>query len=416
MSRTRLHAQLLVPGRGEPLRDAVVDLDDTTISYAGPAAGAPVRISDQEFTVPTVMPGLWDCHTHLTGVRSFDLSRALLEPVARRAARAAGDLRAALAAGVTSVRDAGGFAIDLAAAVRDGSVLGPTIHAAGAILSTTGGHGDLHDLPLEWVHDLMTHESMLRLCDGPDACATAVREQLRRNAAVIKICASGGVLSEVDDPIHQQFTDAELATIVEVAGLAQRSVMAHCHGKPGIMAAVEAGVRTVEHGTYLDEECCAAMVERDVLLVPTRLIVTELAAVGAASGMSPAMLDKLFATAERHADALTMAHEAGVRIAMGTDVAASGRHLPAAWGNHGRELALMQASGLGPLEVLEAATANGPDTLGLQAPRSGQLVAGYDADVITVDGDPTADLTVLADPANIGHVFVGGRRVAGAAA
>ena len=102
---------------------------------------------------------------------------------------------------------------------------------------------------------------MMRLADGPDECARAVREQLRRNAKVIKVCASGGVLSEVDDPVHQQFTVAELRAIVEVAGLADRVVAAHCHGKPGIMAALRAGVRTIEHGTYLDDECCDAMRE-----------------------------------------------------------------------------------------------------------------------------------------------------------
>ena len=132
---------------------------------------------------------------------------------------------------------------------------GPAVYAAGSILSTTGGHADLHSYPLAWMNDF-GHQRYgdMRLADGPAECMRAVREQLRRNARVIKVCASGGVLSEIDDPIHQQFTDAELRVIVEVAGLAERVVAAHCHGKPGIMAAIEAGVRTIEHGTYLDEE------------------------------------------------------------------------------------------------------------------------------------------------------------------
>lgn len=412
---TRIEADRLIPGRGEVITDGVVVFDADGISYAGAADGAPDTPDAEVVRGPTVMPGMWDCHTHLTGVRSFDLSRALLEPTARRAARAAGDLRAALRAGITSIRDAGGFALDIAPAVRDGTISGPSIYAAGSILSTTGGHGDLHDLPLDWVHDLTRNEAMLRLCDGVDGCTVAVREQLRSDAAIIKICASGGVLSEIDDPIHQQFTDLELRTIVEVAALSERSVMAHCHGKPGIMAAVEAGVRTIEHGTYLDEECCQAMVERDILLVPTRTIVTDLVRVGPAAGLSPAKMTKLLATEERHADALAMAHEAGVRIAMGTDIAASGADLPASWGSHGGELPLMAASGMAPLAVLEAATANGPDTLGLQAPRSGQLQPGFDADVLVVDGDPTSDLTILADPQHISQVFQGGRLVAGRA-
>jgi imidazolonepropionase-like amidohydrolase len=152
---------------------------------------------------------------------------------------------------------------------------------------------------------------------------TAVREQLRKGAAVIKVCASGGVLSERDHPIHQQFTDAELRAIVEVAGMAERSVMAHCHGKPGMLAAIEAGVTTIEHGTYLDDEVVAAMRERDVLLVPTRLIVTELMAAGRTAGMSAAVFAKLEATDRLHEEALARAHEGGVRIAMGTDAALS---------------------------------------------------------------------------------------------
>lgn len=409
MTRHRIEARRLIPGRGAPIDDAVIDLEDGRIGYVGPRAAAPPAPDDATTTrVPTVLPGLWDCHCHLLGVLSADLQRVFLEPPHLRAARATLDLGRALAAGVTSLREAGGMGIHLKRAVAEGSVPGPNVYAPGAILSTTGGHGDLHDVPLDWVHTLPERDPTLRLCDGVDGCMTAVREQLRAGADVIKVCASGGVLSERDHPIHQQFTDAELRAIVEVAGLAERAVMAHCHGKPGMLAAIEAGVRTVEHGTYLDEEVAAAMVERDVLLVPTRLIVTELMAVGPAAGLSAAMLTKLAATDARHHDALALAHEAGVRIAMGTDIALSRPDLPAAWGNHGRELTLMAAAGMTPLEVIEAATANGPDTLGPQAPRSGQLRTGYDADVIAVAGDPSEDVAVLADPNNVTHVWVAG--------
>src|SRR5262249_1265293 len=150
--------------------------------------------------------------------------------------------------------------------------------AAGAVLSTTGGHGDLHCYPLPWVADLSRFDGTLRLADGTAECMRAVREQLRRGAAVIKVCASGGVLYEVDDPIHQQFPGADLATIVEIAGLADRAVAAHCHSKPGIMAALRAGVTTIEHGTYLDEESCDAMAETQTILVPTRTIIEEVLA------------------------------------------------------------------------------------------------------------------------------------------
>jgi imidazolonepropionase-like amidohydrolase len=408
---TRIEAQRLIPGRGDPIDDGVVVLDGPSIRYAGPAGDAPPTSDAAVVRAPAVMPGMWDCHTHLLGTFSADLNILHLEPVGLRAARAAQDLGRALSAGVTSVRDAGGLGIELGRAVAEGSVPGPRVHAAGAILSTTGGHGDLHDLPLGWVHDLTRWEPTLRVCDGVDACMTATREQLRKGAAVIKVCASGGVLSERDHPIHQQFTLAELRAIVEVAGMAERSVMAHCHGKPGMLAAIEAGVRSIEHGTYLDDEVAAAMVERDVLLVPTRLVVVELLAAGMAAGMSAGVFAKLEATDRLHHDAIARAHEAGVRIAMGTDIAFSRPDLAAAWGNHGRELPLLAAAGMSPLEVLEAATATGPDTLGAQAPRSGQLVAGYDADVVALAADPSVDVAVLADPANVTHVWQAGSLV-----
>jgi imidazolonepropionase-like amidohydrolase len=410
----RIEADRLIPGRGAPVTDGVVVLDGPVISYAGPATDAPVTTDAEVVSTRTVMPGMWDAHAHLAGLFTADLTGLYREPIAARAARATGDLARTLRAGFTSVREAGGMGVDLKQAVAEGSIPGPRIYAAGAILSPTGGHADLHELHLDWFHELSRWEGTLRVCDGVPACMTAVREQLRRGADVIKVCASGGVLSEVDHPIHQQFTDGELAAIVEVAGLAERSVMAHCHGKPGMMAAIEAGVRTIEHGTYLDEEVCAAMVERDVLLVPTRMIVTELMEIGLAAGMSTAMFTKLVATAEFHASAIALAHESGVRIALGTDVALSRPELPAAWGNNARELALLVAVGLSPLEAIETATANGPDTLGPQAPRSGQLVAGHDADVLLVDGDPLADIGVLVDATNITQVWQGGVRVAGA--
>ena len=237
----RIEAELLIPGRGEPVRGGVVVLDGARIGYAGPAGTAPPTPGVPVSRAAAVMPGMWDCHGHFFGTRTFDLGRLALEPLALRGARSARDLRAALDAGVTSVREVGGLGVYLARAVAEGVLDGPAIYAAGAILSTTGGHADLHSFPLDWMEDWGRQAGTMRLADGPDECARAAREQLRRNAKVIKVCASGGVLSEVDDPIHQQFTLAELRAIVEVAGLADRVVAAHCHGKPGIMAALRPG-------------------------------------------------------------------------------------------------------------------------------------------------------------------------------
>jgi imidazolonepropionase-like amidohydrolase len=410
----RIEAELLIPGHGDPIHDGVVLLDGASIVFAGPDAMAPEVPGVPVTRAVTVMPGMWECHGHLLGTKSFDLGRLPLEPEALRAARCTRDLRAALDAGITSVREVGGLGVYLARAVAEGTVPGPAIYAAGAILSTTGGHGDLHAFPLDWIEDYARQASMMRLADGPDECAKAVREQLRRNAKLIKVCASGGVLSELDDPIHQQFTMAELRTIVEVAGLADRAVAAHCHGKPGIMAALRAGVRTIEHGTYLDDECCDAMRECGAILVPTRTIIEDMLAFRDA--VPPYAMAKLEAIADIHAQAVTRAYEHGVTIAMGTDIALTGPGLPNAWGQNGSEPGYLVKLGLTPAEAIEAATASGPLTLGPQAPRSGQLAQGYDADVITLDADPLADIGVLADPGHVTGVWTGGRQVKGTAA
>jgi imidazolonepropionase-like amidohydrolase len=410
----RIEAELLIPGEGAPIRDGVVLLDGPRISYAGPAALAPSSPGACVVSVTTVMPGMWDCHGHLVGARSLDLNLVALEPVAVRAARCARDLRAALDAGITSVREVGGLGVYLARVVAEGVLDGPVIYAAGSILSTTGGHGDLHAFPLHWIEDFGRTADMGRLADGPDDCAKAVREQLRRNAKVIKVCASGGVLSEVDDPIHQQFTAAELRAIVEVAGLADRVVAAHCHGKPGIMAALRAGVRTIEHGTYLDEECCDAMRESGAILVPTRTIVEDI--LRFKEQVPDYAVAKLEAIADIHAQAVSLAYTSGVTIAMGTDIAMTGPDRPNAWGQNGGELGYLVKLGMTPLEAIEAATATGPLTLGPQAPRSGRLVEGYDADVITLDADPLADIGVLADPDHVTAVWTRGRQVKGAPA
>jgi len=405
----RIQASLLVPGSGEPIRDGVVVLDGPVISYAGPASAAPATPGAVTRQVTTVLPGLWDCHGHFLGSRVFDLGKMPLEPLALRAVRSARDLRAALDAGITSVREVGGLGLHLARVVAEGVLDGPAIYAAGAILSTTGGHGDLHAYPLPWMRDFSLREGVLRLADGPDECTRAVREQLRGNARVIKVCASGGVLSEIDHPIHQQFTNAELRAIVEVAGMAERVVAAHCHGKPGIIAALEAGVRTIEHGTYLDDECCDAMKETGAILVPTRTIVEDILANLAAVPVYAAA--KLVALADTHAQAVTLAHERGVTIAAGTDIGLTGSDLPNSWGQNGGELPRLVALGMTPLEAIEAATATAPLTLGPQAPRSGRLEAGYDADVITLDADPLADIAVLADPGHVTGVWTAGRQV-----
>jgi imidazolonepropionase-like amidohydrolase len=272
------------------------------------------------------------------------------------------------------------------------------------MLSMTAGHGDEHGMDLDVARASVARQwGEDNICDGPDECRAGVRRMLRLGAKVIKVHASGGVMSELDDPLLPQFSKAELEAIVDEATRMERLVGAHCHGKRGIMAALEAGVKTIEHGTYLDEEAADAMVETEAILVPTRWILNYLMTEGIKKGMPEYARIKGEIASQSHADAIALAVEKGVKIAMGTDIWASGL-----WGKNAEELALMVEVGMTPLQAIECATATGPDTLGPQAPKSGQLVEGFDADVICVQGDPSADVSVLSDPDNVTHVFKGG--------
>jgi imidazolonepropionase-like amidohydrolase len=409
MVATRIEAGLLVPGRGEPIAGAVVVVEGSSIAYAGPAAGAPATPGATVVPTFTVMPGMWDCHGHFFGIRGANLEALIGAAPQIGVLRSAVDAAAVLAAGFTSVREVGGYGTFLATAIDEGTIPGPTVYASGGVLSQTGGHGDVHALPISQVDDLFErHFGAPSLCDGADDCRRLVRRQLRLGARVVKVCASGGVMSQVDHPIHQQFSAAELAAIVEEAARAERVVAAHCHGKPGIMAALEAGVRTIEHGTYLDEEAAEAMGETGAVLVPTRFIVEHLMTSGRAQGMPDYAYTKIAALADRHAEAMATAVAAGVTVALGTDIWASGM-----WGRNAEELGHLAAAGMTPLQAIEAATANGPLTVGPQAPRVGVVAEGWDADLITVDGDPVADLSVLADPSRITGVWKRGERCKG---
>ena len=410
-----IDAALLIPGRGAPVRDASVAIEGPRIAYAGTAASAPadVRNATERTRVAVVMPGLWDCHAHLMGVRDLNLERVVTTAQAVLAARAVKDAEAALQAGFTSIREVGGFGVYLAQVVSEGIVAGPTIYAAGSILSQTGGHGDLHSFPLATVLDHSRSGGVLQLCDGVAECIKAVRLQLRKGARLIKVCASGGVLSELDHPVHQQFRDDELKAIVDEAGRADRIVAAHCHGKPGIMAALRAGCRTIEHGSFLDEEAAAAMKEAGAILVPTRFIVERM--IASIDKVPPYAQPKIRSVADSHRAAIGLAYRAGVRIALGTDIVTSGRDSVVPWGANGEELGHLVAAGLPASAAIEAATANGPLTLGPQAPRSGLLQADHDADVIALDADPLGDISVLGDPTHVTHVWKAGRLMKSAA-
>jgi imidazolonepropionase-like amidohydrolase len=397
----RIEADKLIPGRGDAVSDGVVVIQGESIIYSGPVAGAPATPGVEPIRTATVMPGMWDCHTHFWGTKTASVEALALQTPQVGILRAANDVAALLQAGFTSAREVGGYGSYLAGAIEDGTIPGPTIYASGSILSQTGGHGDIHALPVADVDALFErHFGAPSICDGPDDCRRIVRRQLRLGAKVIKVCASGGVMSQVDHPIHQQFSGEELKAIVEEAARAERVVAAHCHGKPGIMAAIEAGVASIEHGTYLDEEAAAAMNEGGQTLVSTRFIVEHLRSSGKSLGMPDYAFAKIEAIADWHFESMQIAVAAGVTMATGTDMFAG-----QVWGRNGEELGYLVEAGLSPLEAIEAATANAPATVGPQARPTGRLEAGLDADVICVDGDPLADIAILADPTRITHVW-----------
>jgi imidazolonepropionase-like amidohydrolase len=329
----------------------------------------------------TVLPGLIDCHVHVM-VSGVDMLRALQTPFSYAFYEAARNLRATLAAGITTVRDAGGADLGVKRAVEHGLVAGPRMQISISILSQTGGHGD------DWMPSGIEVPLMVphpgrpaAVVDGHDEVRRAARTILRAGADVLKVCTTGGVLSPADDPRHSQFTAGEVHVIVVEAAAQGRPVMAHAQGADGIKLAVRAGVRSIEHGIYLDAEAVDLMVEHDTWLVPTLVAPRAVVAAARAGAAIPEpMVAKAIAVSEVHAESFARAVEGGVRIAMGTDsgVGAHGTNLD--------ELPLMAACGMAPEDVLAAATSRAAELLGV-ADELGSLAPGMRADLVVVDGD-----------------------------
>ncbi|NNF63250.1 MAG: amidohydrolase family protein [Acidimicrobiia bacterium] len=408
MTEYRIEASVLLHGDGASLEDAVIVLDGSIVAYAGPASTAPQTPDAVRLSVPVVMPGMWDAHCHFFGIRQPNLEALVTESIMVRSMRVTRDAELALQAGFTSIREVGGLGVYLARAIAEGYVEGPNVYAAGSILSTTGGHGDIHSIPEEWMSGTNRIDD-LQLCDGVDDSRKAVRRQLRKGAKVIKVCASGGVLSKYDDPQHQQFTHEELVAIVDEAATAERVVAAHCHGKAGIMAAVRAGVKTIEHGTYLDRESATAMADSGAILVATRFAGVELLSQSPERGLPDFARQKLTETYRRGREAVGAALEAGVTIAAGTDILTSDEQ----WGHNGRELSLLVECGLSPERAIMAATSVGPMTVGPQAMGSGTVREGQPADVIALTADPRQQIDLLGEAHNVTHVWKGGTLVKG---
>ena len=351
----------------------------------------------------TILPGLFDCHTHVT-ISHVDLWRVAQQPFSYAFYEAAHNLAATLRIGITSIRDAGGADLGIRQAVDDGLIAGPRLQISLVMLSQTGGHGDDWypsgaEIPLMIPHPGRPSG----LVDGQDEIRRKVRELVRMGADVIKVATSGGVLSPRDDPRHAHFRPAELETLVEEATAAGIFVMAHAQGGDGIKNAVRAGIRSIDHGIYLDDEAIELMKARGTWFVPT--LVAPQGVIDAADAgvpLPPVVIDKARAIVEIHRSAFHRAVEAGVRIAMGTDsgVTPHGRNL--------RELALMAAGGMRPADVLEATTRSAAQLLGVDGER-GTIEPGKLADLVVVSGDPY-DFSDLGD--RVESVWKAGRQVA----
>jgi imidazolonepropionase-like amidohydrolase len=341
----------------------------------------------------TVLPGLIDSHVHIMA-SDLSLSKRFLTPFSYPFYEAARNLRRTLALGITTVRDAGGADLGVRQAVEDGLLQGPRLRISVNIISTTGGHGD-HWLPSGLSAPIFgEHPGRPEVVvDGPDEMRKAARKLLRAGADQLKVCTTGGVISPGDDPKHAQFTPGELDVLVTEARMQGRSVMAHAQGTDGIKNAVRAGVRSVEHGIYLDDEAIELMLAHGTWLVPTLLApVSVLRAVDLGMELPAAVVRKTREVIEAHSDSVRRAIAAGVKVAMGTD-SGIGPH-----GTNLEELRLLAECGMSVSQVLAATTSSAADLLGLGG-ELGRLVPGHRADVVLVDGTVT-EVSDLADLAS----------------
>ncbi len=350
-----------------------------------------------------ILPGFFDCHVHVT-LSHIDIGRRVHEPYSLGFFEAVGNLSRTLRAGVTSVRDAGGADLGVKTAVEQGLIEGPRMQITIQMVSQTGGHGDGW-LPSGSVHRFLFGQhpgSPNAIADGPDEIRRLIRTLLQAGADAIKVATSGGVLSPSDDPRHPHFRPEELAVLVAEADAGGVPVMAHAQATEGIKNAVAAGIRSIEHGIYLDDEAIDMMLERGTFLVPTLLAprgVLDAAAAGAA--IPEASVRKAAEVVDVHKASFRRAVEAGVNIALGTDSGVTPH------GSNLRELALMVDGGMRPEAALRAGTIEAARLLRTES-ELGSIHSGKLADLVIVDGD-ASDVATL--PERVVAVWKGGRLV-----
>ena len=377
---------------------AIVIQDDKIVSV-GPADSVKPASDATVIDLPnaTVLPGMIDAHTHITFNPQFGYETLAIS-VPREALIGAKNARITLLAGITTIRNVGatGFAdIALRDAINAGDVPGPRIIASGPALSITGGHCDNNLLPFDY------HATREGVADGVENVQHKVREIIKYGADVIKICATGGVLSKGDDPNHSQFTQEEMKTIVTEAHRLGRRVAAHAHGAEGVRWASDAGVDSVEHGHLMDDASIATLKKNGTYLVPTLYLVDwqrENAAIAHLPEYARKKMDMVSQVGQNN---IRKAIAAGVKIGMGTDAAVYPHGLNA------HELAVYVRLGMTPLQAIQTTTINDADLLGW-SDRVGTLEPGKFADIIAVDGDPLKDITILQ---NVKFVMKGGEVV-----
>ena len=388
----------MVDGTGADPADADVVIEDGRIVEVGPGLDGDERV---DVTGKALLPGLFDCHTHVT-FSTIDTMRRIQTPFSYRFYQAMHNLEATLRIGITTVRDAGGADLGVKQAVEDGLIRGPRMQISLGMISQTGGHGDGW-LPSGANLRLDSHPGVPNtIVGGPDEMRVKVRELVRMGADVIKVAVSGGVLSPRDKPTHAHFRLEELKVLVEEATAAGIWVMAHAQATPGIKNAIRAGIRSIDHGIYLDDEAIEMMLARGTWLVPTLVAprgVIDAAAAGAA--IPEASVAKAHEVAEIHRASFAKAVEAGVQVAMGTDSGVTPH------GNNLRELQLMVEGGMTPMQAIVATTRSAAELLGLEE-ELGTLEPGKRGDLVVVDGD-ALDVATLTD--RIQAVYQDGVRV-----
>jgi imidazolonepropionase-like amidohydrolase len=387
-TRTLLRAGHLLDIRTGHLLDnqTVVVVGDTIQSIA-PSAEVKALPADKVIDLGslTVLPGLIDVHTHLTGNPDFDPYRELTSTDAKEAINGVVNARTTLMAGFTSVRNvgAGGFTdVDLRDAINAGQIPGPRMLVSGPPLGITGGHCDDNLLPIHY------HQVGDGVADGIAAVQHQVRQNIKYGADLIKICATGGVLSKGDSPQAAQYTLEEMRAIVADAHRLGRKVAAHAHGAQGILWASQAGVDSIEHGSYIDDESIAEMKKNGTYLVPTLYLEDWMLEKGNLPAFYHQKMVDVSAVAKSN---IKRAMQAGVKIAMGTDAAVYPHGLNA----HELDVYVNQL-GMAPLTALQTATVNAADLMGWSA-KTGALEAGKWADIVAVEKNPLDDVRVLQD-------------------